>query len=94
MRARVCTSQKKGVPSAPQGQKAASAGMGLGGWAQGVWASLGLSAQGSLLSPSRACHSGDASLHEASPCHHRHTAGFHVPGELPLALWGIPWLAR
>jgi len=90
VRARVCTRQK-GVPSAPQGQKAGSAGTEEG--ALGAWVPPELLAQGLLLSPSRTCHSGDASLHEASPCHHRHAAGFHVPGELPLALRGVTCLA-
>lgn len=49
---------------------------------EGLWAPVGLSALFSPLSSTRACHPCDASLHEASPRHHRHAAGFHVPGEL------------
>lgn len=77
MRAGVQRSQKKGVPSALGGQQ------GEGEEGVGIF---GCSAQCDLLSPSRACHSRDAPLHEASPCHHRHAAGFHVPGEPPTPL--------
>lgn len=88
----LCWQQKPSLPGCRGGPRVRTdraKGLGLQGLGGAVGISGTLDTGAPALSPSRTCHPGDAPLHEASPCHHCHTAGLHVPGERPQLCLGV-----